>query len=242
MSKNKVEKLDVLAFGAHPDDVEAGCGGMVAFLSGVGKKVGIIDLSQAELSTNGTVEERKKESAAAADILGVRVRENLEMPNNFFFNSKETQGKIIDVIRKYKPDMVLMPYWFDRHPDHESVRSLLWPALFTSGLLKYESFYDRHRPEFVFFYRLWYEFTPSFIFDISDHFETKMESIRAYESQFSKGKGRIETKDNEKQFFDFWHARHVNDGYQVGVKYGEPYLSATPLGVRHLDSFLPNYS
>lgn len=242
MNENKDRKLDVLAFGAHPDDVEAGCGGMLISLSQKGKRVGIVDLSQAELSTNGTIEDREKEAAEAAKILGAEIRENLKMPNNFFFNSEDVQESLVNIIRKYKPETVLMPYWFDRHPDHENVRDLVWPALFTSGLLKYETSYEKHRPSSVLFYRMWYDFKPSFVFDISDVFERKMDSIKAYKSQFSKTKDSVSTKDNEKQFFDFWHARHINDGYSVGVKYGEPYLSATPLGVRDLDSFLPNYS
>jgi bacillithiol biosynthesis deacetylase BshB1 len=242
MTKKKDLKLDVLAFGAHPDDVEAGCGGMLAYMANSGKRTGIVDLSQAELSTNGTLKQREREASNAAKILGVEVRENLKLPNNFFFNSKEVQRKIINVIRKYKPEMVLLPYWFDRHPDHESVRSLVWPALFTGGLLKYKTNYQKHRPGTVLFYRLWYDFTPSFIFDVSDVFDKKIEAIKAYESQFAKTNVSIETKDNDQKFFDFWNARHLNDGYHIGVKYGEPYLSTTPLGVTNLDSFLPNYS
>lgn len=240
--KKSEKKLDILAFGAHPDDVEVGCGGMLVHMTSRGKRAGIIDLSYAELSTNGNLKERRKEAKKAADILGVEVRENLGLPNNFFFDSKEVQKSIIDVVRKYRPEIVLLPYWFDRHPDHEKVRDMVWSALFTGGLLKYKTGYEKHRPGKVFFYGMWYDFVPSFIFDVSKVFERKMEAIKAYESQFVKKKGSIETKDNEKELFDYLWARHLNDGYKIGVKYGEPYLSVTPLGISNPESLLENYS
>jgi len=235
-------KLDLLAFGAHPDDVEAGCGGFLIKYAQQGKKVGIVDLSLAELSTNGTIPVRMEEAKNAAHIIGAVVRENLEFPNNFFVNSKENQEKIINVIRKYKPEIVLLPYWNDRHPDHAASRDIIFPALFTAGLKNFISGASLpHRPKYVFFYQLWYGFTPTFILDISKEFPVKIDAILAYQSQFVKKEGSIDTKDTNPAFLKYIEARHRNSGYEIGVEYGEAYASATPLGIKDMQSLLPNY-
>lgn len=238
----KFPKLDILAFGAHPDDVEAGCAGLLIKAVHGGKKVGIVDLSLAELSSNGTVQLRVKEALRAAKIIGTEVRENLELPNNFFTNGRLVQEKIIEMVRKYRPEIVLLPYHTDRHPDHEETPRLVWPALFTSGLTRFKTNYPAHRPKYVFSYRLWYDFAPSFILDISEEFEKKIKSLLAYKSQFAINGDSVSTKDNEPNFMEYWRARHRNYGYEIGVEYGEPYLSLTPIGLKDMASVLPNYS
>lgn len=235
-------KLDVLAFGAHPDDVEAGCAGFLIKHAKQGKKVGIVDLSLAELSTNGTIPIRMKEAANAARIIGAVARENLKFKNNFFTNSKESQEKIIRVLRKYRPEIVLLPYWHDRHPDHAASRDVIFPSLFTAGLAKFKTgSLLPHRPKYVFFYQLWYGFAPTFILDISEEFPVKIDAILAYRSQFTKNKKSIDTKDTDPAFLRYIEARHKNDGYEIGAAYGERYLSATPLGIKDIQSVMPNY-
>jgi bacillithiol biosynthesis deacetylase BshB1 len=232
---------EVLAFGAHHDDVEAGCGGFLAKVAKSKKKVAIVALSRAELATNGTPEIIWKEALEAAKILGVKSRETLDIPNNFFEPTKENQIKIINVIRKYKPRIVLLPYYVDRHPDHQDCYKLIWPALFTSGLIKFKTEYPPHRPHYVFFYRLWYDFKPTFIVDISEEFTVKMKALAAYKSQFQRTKGSRLTPDNDETFWKYWEARHRNYGYEINTLYGEPYLSLTPIGIKDLNSILPNY-
>ena len=242
MSSQKNPQLDVLAFGPHPDDVEAGCAGMLIKYARAGKNVGIIDMSLGELSTNGTVATRQKEAAAAAKIIGAVVRENLRLPNNEFYDSPKGQKKIIETIRRFRPQIVLLPYWVDRHPDHAAARSLIFPALFTSGLVKYRTNQPPHRPRYVFFYRTWYEFTPSFILDISKEFDTKKKSLLAHTSQFTLKKNAKPTKDNTGGMLDYWRSLQRSYGYDIGAEFGEPYLSLTPLGLTNLESLLPNYS
>ena len=243
MKKSKLNhhKIDILAFGAHPDDVEAGCAGFLLKAKKAGQTIGIVDLSLAELSTNGTTKQRLKEAKAAAGVMGASFRENLKLANNFFFNSKKVQEKIIKVIRKYRPEIVLLPYHIDRHPDHQETPKLVWQALFTSGLSMFKTDLPPHRPKYVFFYRLWYDFSPTFLLDISDVYEEKEKTILCYKSQFVKNKHRKTTRDNEESFLEYWRARHRTYGYDIGVKYAETYLSLTPLGLKDLNAVLPNY-
>lgn len=233
--------FEVLAFGAHSDDVDFGCGGFLAKMAKAGKKVAIVALSRGELATNGTPEILWEEALEAAKILGVKEREVLDIPNNFFEATKENQTKIINVIRKYKPRIVLLPYFIDRHPDHQDCYKLIWPALFTSGLVKFKTEYPPHRPQYVFFYRLWYDFNPTFIVDISEEFEIKVKAIAAYKSQFQKTANSRLTPDNDESFWQNLEARHRYYGYEINTLYGEPYLSLTPIGIKDLNSILPNY-
>lgn len=239
-NEDNEQKLDILAFGAHPDDVEVGCGGLLLKVAKMGYKTGIVDLSLAELSTNGDTPSRLREADQSRKILNVKVRENLGIPNNFFFNSKEVQDKIIRVIRKYQPEMILMPYFSDRHPDHEEAPKLIKQAIFTSGLIKYETEQKNWRPKYVFYYMLWYEFEPSFIVDISDEFEIKLKAYLAYGSQFKLDKNRLKTIDNDAKTLKFFEARNRHYGFNISRTYGEPYLSTFPLGINNPFDYLPN--
>lgn len=235
-------KIDILAFGAHPDDVEAGCGGLLIKSTQQGKKVGIIDLSYGELASNGTVEIRQEEAQEAARIMGAEFRINLGFPNNFFESTRETQSKIIEVIRKYRPETILLPHTHDRHPDHMNVYSIVWPALFTSGLIKFEDGQIPHKPKQVFMYRIWYSFDPSFYVDVSDVFEKKVAAMECHKSQFIKKAGAIETKNNGDDFMGYVRAQHRRDGFEINALYAEPYLSPTPIGINSTDDLLNNYS
>jgi bacillithiol biosynthesis deacetylase BshB1 len=182
-------KLDILAFGAHPDDVELGCGGTIAKEIQLGKKVGIIDLTRGELGTRGSAEIRDKEAAKAALILGVAVRENLQMRDGFFYNDEIHQLKIIEMIRKYQPEIVLCNAIDDRHIDHAKGSSLVSDACFLSGLRKIETKNNNNtqqawRPKAVYHYIQWKNIEPDFVVDISGFEKKKVEAIMAYDSQF----------------------------------------------------------
>jgi N-acetylglucosamine malate deacetylase 1 len=183
-------KLDILAIGVHPDDVELGCSGVLLNEARNGKATGIVDLTQGELGTRGTIETRYTEAATAAVILGVKIRENLKFRDGFFKNDEEHQLQLVRVIRKYQPEIVIGNILDDRHPDHGRAGHLIADACFLSGLAKIETTDDdgrpqeRWRPKFVLHYMQdWYH-EPDLLVDISDVFEQRMESVKAYTTQF----------------------------------------------------------
>ncbi|WKW46834.1 bacillithiol biosynthesis deacetylase BshB1 [Myroides sp. JBRI-B21084] len=182
-------KLDILAFGAHPDDVELGCGGTIAKEVTLGKKVGIIDLTQGELGTRGSAEIRAVEAANAAKILGVSVRENLKFKDGFFKNDQKHQLEIIKIIRKYKPEIVICNAIDDRHIDHGKGSKLVSDACFLSGLRKIETdlngvVQQEWRPKVVYHYIQWKNIEPDFVVDISNHIQNKIDAVMAYSTQF----------------------------------------------------------
>lgn len=182
-------KLDILAFGAHPDDVELGCGATIAKEISLGKKVGVIDLTQGELGTRGSVEIRYKEAAEAARILGIHARENLRFRDGFFVNDEQHQLEVIKMIRKYRPEIVLCNAIDDRHIDHGKGSKLVSDACFLSGLRRIETSIDGveqevWRPKLVYHYIQWKDIKPDFVVDVSDFMEQKLEAVMAYSSQF----------------------------------------------------------
>ncbi len=182
-------KLDILAFGAHPDDVELGCGATIAKEISLGKKVGIVDLTRGELGTRGSAEIRDQEAAKAADVLGVSVRENLAFRDGFFVNDEKHQLEIIKMIRKYKPEIVLCNAIDDRHIDHGKGSKLVSDACFLSGLRRIETIFDGEnqdawRPKLVYHYIQWKNIEPDFVVDVSEFMDKKIEAVMAYSSQF----------------------------------------------------------
>lgn len=182
-------KLDILAFGAHPDDVELGCGGTIAKEVALGKKVGIIDLTQGELGTRGSAEIRAVEAANAAKILGVSVRENLKFRDGFFTNDETHQLEIIKMIRKYQPEIVICNAIDDRHIDHGKGSKLVSDACFLSGLRKVETILNGEiqqewRPKVVYHYIQWKNIEPDFVVDVSDYIQNKIDAVMAYGTQF----------------------------------------------------------
>ncbi|MDQ1097774.1 bacillithiol biosynthesis deacetylase BshB1 [Chryseobacterium camelliae] len=182
-------KTDILAFGAHPDDVELGCSGTIAKLISEGKTCAIVDLTKGELGTRGTDEIRKEEAARSAEILGVSVRENLGMKDGFLVNSEEYQMKIVKMIRRYRPEIVLANAIDDRHPDHAKAAKLVSDACFLSGLRKVETVdqggnQEVWRPKHIFHYIQWKNIRPEFVIDISDHLDKKIEACMAFKTQF----------------------------------------------------------
>ena len=237
-------KLDILAFGAHPDDVELGCGATIAKEISLGKKVGIVDLTRGELGTRGSAELRDKEATAAAKILGVNVRENLKFADGFFINDKKHQLEIIKLIRKYQPDIVLCNAIDDRHIDHPKGSNLVSDACFLSGLLKIQTevegeLQEKWRPKQVYHYIQWKNIDPDFVVDVTGFIDKKTASVLAYSSQFFDPKSNEpETPITSKNFIDSINYRARDLGRLIGVDYAEGFTTERYVAVENLDKLI----
>jgi bacillithiol biosynthesis deacetylase BshB1 len=237
-------KLDILAFGAHPDDVELGCSGTIAKEISLGKKVGIIDLTRGELGTRGSVEIRNNESDAAAKILGISIRENMDMRDGFFLNDENHQLQIIKIIRKYKPKIVLCNAIDDRHIDHAKGSKLVSDACFLSGLVKIETSIDgiqqaAWRPKLVYHYVQWKNIEPDFVVDITGFIDKKEASILAYGSQFyNPNSEEPETPIATKNFLESIHNRSRELGRLIGTEYAEGFTVERYLAVNSLGDLI----
>lgn len=240
-------KLDILAIGVHPDDVELGCSGTLINERTSGKSIGVIDLTQGELGTRGTVETRYAEAAIAAKIMGLSVRENLQMRDGFFRNDEEHQLKLISAIRRHRPEIVIGNILDDRHPDHGRAGHLIADACFLSGLMRIETFgptgepQERWRPKMVLHYMQdWYH-EPDLLVDISDVFDQRMEAIQAYSTQFHTEAGTDsgpQTYISTPDFIVSVIARARMLGKRIGVKYAEGFITEKKIGIRHLDALV----
>jgi N-acetylglucosamine malate deacetylase 1 len=239
-----VLKLDFLAFGVHPDDVELGCSGTILASIAQGKKVGIVDLTQGELGTRGNAVTRKEEATDAAAVLGVSVRENLQMADGFFQNDEAHQRKVIEVIRKYQPEIILCNSPEDRHPDHGRSAQLVADAAFLSGLRKIETQVDNirqeaWRPKYVFHYLQDRFLQPDFVFDISDYLDKKVEAILCYKTQFyNPGLDEPQTYISSPEFLEAVKARAMMLGKRIGVKFAEGYITQKMIGINNFDALI----
>ena len=237
-------KLDILAFGAHPDDVELGCGGTVAKEVSKGKKVGIIDLTRGELGTRGSVDLRDQESQLASNVLGLELRENLNFKDGFFQNNESNQIEIIKVIRKYRPEIVLCNAEDDRHIDHPKAAELVSSACFLSGLRKIETIDNgknqlEWRPKNVYHYIQWKNSSPDFLVDISGFISIKLEAIKAYSSQFyDPNSNEPETPISSKNFIDNVINRSADLGRLINVEHAEGFTSKKSLGINTLEDLI----
>ena len=237
-------KLDILAFGVHPDDVELGCAGTIMAAIDQGKKVGIVDLTRGELGTRGTPTTRTQEAAAAAKIMGVDVRENLDMADGFFVNDEAHQRKIIALIRKYQPDVILANAPEDRHPDHGRSAKLVSDAAFLSGLRKIETIHDgatqqAWRPAYTFHYIQDRFIQPSFVIDITKYMDRKIEAVLAYGTQFnSADTSEPQTYISSPQFLETVKARALMLGKRIGVGYAEGYITEKIIGFSNFDAII----
>lgn len=234
-------KLDILVMAAHPDDAELGCAGTICLQIAQGKKVGIVDFTQGELGTRGTPEIRLAESADATKVLGVHARENLGFRDGFFINDEEHLMKLIRVIRRYQPEIVLANAPFDRHPDHIKGCELAVDACFKSGLRMIETFEDdgnqqsAWRPKNVYHYIQDRFISPDFVVDISDFWDKKEASIRAFRSQFyDPNSSEPDSYLSSPAFLKFVEARNREMGHAIGVEFGEGFTSYKKLGVKDL--------
>ncbi|MBI2428702.1 MAG: bacillithiol biosynthesis deacetylase BshB1 [Ignavibacteriales bacterium] len=231
-------KLDVLAVAAHPDDIELSCAATVAKLVQQKYKVGVLDLTEGELGTRGTREIRRNEAEAAAKILGFSARVNLKIPDGGIEVTKKNVVKVMQIIRHFQPDILFIPHWQERHPDHVHAHHLVKEAWFYSGLEKIPTTYlgkkqSPFRPKKYFHYMQKYEFQPSFIVDVSGIYERKKESLLAFTSQFYNPKSKErETLLSSKLFLESIYARDRHYGSLINVEYGEPFYSIEPLGVQ----------
>jgi bacillithiol biosynthesis deacetylase BshB1 len=234
--------VDVLAFGPHPDDIELGCGGTLLKLSDLGYHCALVDLTRGEMSTRGTVETRAAEAAAAAKILGAKVRENLGLRDGFVGNDHESRRKVVEVIRTYRPKLVFVPYYEDRHPDHYHASELIYEACYVAGLRRYETGQPSHRPAKVVYYMRWQEFEPTFIVDITDQYARKMEAIWAYASQFnptgrmpagSEGAADPQTRLTTPEYHWKLEHRMAYYGSLIQSRYGEGFMIRGKLQVDH---------
>ncbi|RYF90439.1 MAG: bacillithiol biosynthesis deacetylase BshB1 [Chitinophagaceae bacterium] len=237
-------KLDVLAIGVHPDDVELSCAGILLQEKQQGRATGIVDLTQGELGTRGTAETRKKEAADAAAILGVDVRENLNMADGFLQNDPAHQLKVIAAIRRYRPEVIMCNAPEDRHPDHGKSAKLVADAAFLSGLVKIETFdgdtlQQPWRPKYVLHYIQDRYLKPSFVVDISDVFETKLKAIKAYATQFHNPDVEgPQTYISTPDFLDSIIYRSKMFGKMIGVKYAEGFITEKMVGLSSLNALI----
>ncbi|SFF34211.1 bacillithiol biosynthesis deacetylase BshB1 [Flavobacterium xueshanense] len=237
-------KLDILAFGAHPDDVELGCAGTILKEISLGKTVGIIDLTRGELGTRGSAEIRDQEANAAAKILGVSARENLEMRDGFFVNDEKHQLEIIKMIRKYQPAIVLCNAIDDRHIDHAKGSKLVSNACFLSGLMKIETSLEGKqqkawRPKLVYHYIQWKNIEPDFVVDITGFTDKKIESILAYGSQFyDANSNEPESPISSKNFLESLNYRSRDLGRLTGVDHAEGFTVERYLAVNSLGDLM----
>lgn len=226
-------KLDFLAFAAHPDDVELSIGGTIKTIINKNKTFGVIDLTQGELGSRGTKETRAKETKNATEILGLTIRKNLGLPDGNIFVNEENTIKMIEQIRKFKPEVIFAPYFNDRHPDHIETSKLIKRAYFLSGVTKIKTTLEgkeqeAYRPKKLFYFMQTFEFEPSFIVDISETFEDKMKSVLAYKTQFyNKELDETEPKTfiSSPEFVKYLEARAKSYGFKIGKEYGEPFFS-----------------
>jgi N-acetylglucosamine malate deacetylase 1 len=226
------EKVDILAFGAHADDVEIGMGGTLAKYAEAGKRVVICDLTKAELSSNGSVPVREREAMKAAEFLGISERVTLDIPDRGIFLTDENISKVVAVIRKYKPKAVFAPYEQDRHPDHGNASRLVREAYFSSGVRKFNPSLPAHKAAHLYFYIINGFHRPHFVVNIESHIDQKLGSLRAYESQFDKGNNGVSTPLTE-QYIEAIEARERMMGKDAGMLYAEGFFSFNTLILHH---------
>ncbi len=237
-------KLDILAIGVHPDDVELSCSGTLMKHIALGKTAGILDLTEGELGTRGTMEDRRLEASAAALIIGSSVRENLGMKDGFFTNDAEHQLQLIQKIRYFRPEIILCNAPSDRHPDHGRASALVSEACFYSGLRKIITTeagqtQEVWRPRAVYHYMQDRQLKPDLILDISPFMERKMKAIQAYATQFfNPASNEPSTPISSSQFIDFIRARNANNGRDIQVDYAEAFLVERTIGVHNLFDLL----
>ncbi len=223
------DHVDVLCFGAHPDDLELTAGATIAKMKADGLRVGMIELTHGEMGTRGSGRTREREAAAAARILGVDFRIQLDFGDGGLRTGREEEREVIDVIRRSSPKVVFAPLTDDRHPDHVRAGRLVTDASFYAGLRRIHTKFAAHRPQAVIYYMQWYVVTPTFVVDVSDTWKTKMRAIAAFKSQFYDPKSKEpSTKLSDQRFLEMIEARGKHFGSLIGVTYGEPFVTRLP--------------
>ena len=234
------EAVDIIFFGAHPDDVELSCGGTVAKCVKDGQRVAIVDLTRGEMGTRGTPQTRKREAASSAKILGASFRQQLDFHDGSLQTGREQELEIIELIRRARPQLVVAPWPDDRHPDHTRTGRLITEASFYAGLRALETGLPAHRPQTVLYYLQNYMIPPSFVVDVTKQWKTKMRSVAAYKSQFHEPKSKEpQTFISDPKFLEMIEARGKHFGALIGVQYGEAFVTKQP---PRLDDLLGAYA
>lgn len=237
-------KVDILAFAAHPDDIELSASGTIMHHISLGKTVAIVDLTQGELGSRGTIETRYSEAAEASAIMGISARNNLKLADGFFEQNEQTLRLIIEQIRCFQPEIVLANAIEDRHPDHAKASKLVSEACFLAGLRKIETSYngatqEPHRPKVVYHYIQDHFIKPDFVVDVTPFLDRKIEAIKAYKTQFFDPNSlEPATPISGEEFFDFIKGRMLQFGRSIGVKYAEGFTIERPIGVKNLDDLV----
>jgi bacillithiol biosynthesis deacetylase BshB1 len=226
--------LDLLVFGPHPDDVEIGLGGTIAKHAALGHAVGLCDLTRGEMSSNGTPDVRVKEAEAARKVLGAAWRENLALPDRSIGSSPDHIRAVVELIRRARPRAIAVPYWKDRHPDHESSAALLRDAIFNAKLKRYEASGEPFQAEWVCHYFINDAGSPSFVVDVSAHYEVKRQALACYASQFSRATESAETRLNSPSFSQLIESRDAQFGALAGVRFAEGIVVNEPIVREHL--------
>jgi bacillithiol biosynthesis deacetylase BshB1 len=221
--------VDLLGFGPHPDDLEIGLGGTLARHAAQGHAVGLCDLTRGEMATNGTPDERVKEAAAAAHLLGAAWRENLGLPDRAIGSVPDHARLVVEMIRAARPRTIAVPYWQDRHPDHLAAFTLLRDGIFNAKLRKYEANGDPWQAEWVCFYFINDAATPSFVVDVSEYYDIKRQALACYKSQFARATGAAETRLNAPGFNQLIESRDAHFGALAGVRYAEGIVTTEPV-------------
>ena len=227
--------IDLLAIGPHPDDIEIGIGGLVAKHVALGYRVGLCDLTAGEMGSNGTIEERLAEAEAARAELGAAWRINLRLPDRGLGRDDSQFRTVASFVRQHRPRAVAIPYWSDRHPDHVAASHLLTEAVFNAGLRRYAADGDAWKPETVCYYFINDSTTPSFVVDVTDHYETKRRALACHASQFRpSGAGAVATRLTSARFNQLIESRDSHFGALAGVEYAEGLVMRQPVVRPHL--------
>lgn len=226
--------VDLLAFGPHPDDLEIGLGGTLAKHAALGHSVGLCDLTRGEMSTNGTPEERLKEAEAARRILGAAWRENLSLPDRSIGSSPDHIRKVVELVRRARPRAIAIPYWQDRHPDHQAAAALLRDAVFNAKLTRYAAAGEPWQPEWVCHYFINDSGPASFVVDVSDHYQVKRDALACYVSQFTRATDFAGTRLNSPSFNQLIESRDSQFGALAGVRFAEGIVVNEPIVRAHL--------
>ena len=225
-----VDPVDLLAFGPHPDDIEIGIGGVVAKHAALGDRVGLCDLTAGEMGSNGTVEDRLAEGEAARAILGARWRVNLRLPDRALGSDAAHARTIASLVRRATPRVVAVPYWSDRHPDHEAASTLLTNAVFNAGLRRYEADGEAWKPDWVCYYFINDSAPPSFVVDVTEHYDVKRRALAAHVTQFApSAPGAVATRLTSSNFQQLIESRDAQFGALVGVPFAEGILVRQPV-------------
>jgi bacillithiol biosynthesis deacetylase BshB1 len=231
---------DLIVFGPHADDIEIGLGGTVARHTAAGHRVGLCDLTRAELSSNGTPEVRAEEAAAAARVLGAAWRENLGWPDGGIIESPELVRSAVDMIRRHRPRAIAIPYWKDRHPDHVAASQVLRRAAFASALRRYETGHEAWRPDWICYYFINDGAPPSFVIDVSEHYQLKRDALDCYRSQFTaEGASSVSTRLTASTFRQLIESRDAQFGALAGVAFAEGIVVREPVQRSGLLKHLP---